>query len=128
MNFHPPDNLTILILMKNRNIAIVLILFTSACGKDEPEPVLQTNACNPTYVSEIKAIINEKCATSGCHDNNSTIASYTSYTPLKERTDNGRLYSYLFDLKIMPPASSMQLSGEEKELIKCWLDNGAPEN
>lgn len=114
--------------MKNRTIVIALVLFITACRKYEPNPVAQPTACNPTYTSEIKAIVNEKCAISGCHDNNSTIASYTSYAPLKERADNGRLYSYLFDLKIMPPASSIQLTDNEKELIKCWLDNDTPEN
>ena len=100
-----------------------------ACNKEtnttEPE---QPAPCHATYVADIKTIVNAKCAISGCHDGNSGIIGFKEYTPLKERADNGRIKSYVIELKIMPPATAPQLTDNEKKLIKCWLDNGAPEN
>lgn len=99
-----------------------------SCDKEKsttPEPV---PLCHPTYVGDIKTIVNTRCAISGCHDGNSAVVAFTTYDPLKERADNGRIKSYLFELKIMPPANATQLTEDEKKLIQCWLDNGAPEN
>ncbi len=95
--------------------------------KPEPNPVPEP-PCQPTYTSDINAIVNTKCAISGCHNGNSGVVGFTSYTPLKERADNGRIKSYVFELKIMPPASAAQLTEDEKKLLQCWLDNDAPEN
>ena len=100
-----------------------------ACNKEpnttEPE---QPATCHATYVADIKTIVNTKCAISGCHDGNSGIIGFNTYIPLKERADNGRIKSYVIELKIMPPSTAKQLTDDEKKLIQCWLDNGAPEN
>ncbi len=111
-------------------VLIVQAITWTSCNKGEgknpePDPI---PPCRPTYVSDIKTIVQVKCAISGCHDGNSGVVAFTGYTPLKERADNGRIESYLFELKIMPPASATQLTEDEKELLQCWLDNGAPEN
>lgn len=110
-------------------LAACLVVITS-CGKNKPEPAPQPQpaGCKPTYTTDIKAIVDAKCAVSGCHDGSANIVNLSSYTPLKERADNGRIRSYIFELKIMPPASATQLTDAEKDIIKCWLDNGAPEN
>ena len=108
-------------------VGLVLQSSEKETSKPEPDPV-QEPPCHPTYTSDIKAIVNAKCAISGCHNGNSGIVGFTSYTPLKERADNGRIKSYVFELKIMPPASAAQLTEDEKKLLQCWLDNGAPEN
>ncbi len=111
---------------------IVLMAATiwASCDKGEganpePDPI---PPCRANYASDIKTIVQAKCAISGCHDGNSAVVAFTTYAPLKERADNGRIKSYLFELKIMPPASATQLTEDEKKLMQCWLDNGAPEN
>lgn len=115
------------------NNKLLLITFCTigiaACNKETtiPEPE-QPAPCRPTYVADIRTIVNTRCAISGCHDGNSGLVAFTTYAPLKERADNGRIKSYLFELKIMPPASATQLTEDEKKLMQCWLDNGAPEN
>ena len=47
---------------------------------------------------------------------------------MKIRADNGRIAQFVFELKIMPPASAEKLTDAEKDKLKCWLDDGAPEN
>lgn len=116
-------------------IQLIIVLIAAAtlwasCKKEEgdkpaPDPI---PPCRPTYVSDIKTIVQAKCAITGCHDGNSGIIGFNTYIPLKERADNGRIKSYVIELKIMPPATAPQLTDNEKKLINCWLDNGAPEN
>lgn len=102
--------------------AVVLII---ACKKEEePQPA----PCKPTYDAGIKTIVDAKCALSGCHDGSVPLPNFKTYPELKARVDNGKVKSFVFDLKIMPPANATQLTDEEKELLQCWLDNGAPEN
>lgn len=102
--------------------AVVLII---ACKKEE-EP--QPTPCKPTYNAGIKTIVDTKCALSGCHNGSVPLPNFKTYPELKARVDNGKVKSFVFDLKIMPPANETQLTNEEKELLQCWLDNGAPEN
>ncbi len=108
---------------------VIAPFLLASCEKDETTPVQPPPpACKPKYNPDIKTIINTKCAVSGCHDGNSGIVGFKEYATLKERADNGRIKSYLFELKIMPPSTSTQLTDDEKKLIECWLNNGAPEN
>lgn len=121
--------------LNNNDMNKTLLLLTccvigvAACNKEptttEPE---QPAPCHPTYIADIKTIVSTRCAISGCHDGNSGVVAFTTYAPLKERAHNGRIKSYVFELKIMPPASAAQLTDDEKRLLQCWLDNGAPEN
>jgi uncharacterized membrane protein len=106
---------------------VVLQSCEKETSKPEPNPV-QEPPCQPTYTSDIKAIVNAKCAIPGCHDGNSGLVNFTTYGPLKEKVDNGRVKRYVFELKIMPPATATQLTEDEKKLLQCWLDNGASEN
>ena len=113
-----------------KSLLAVFFIAISSCGKNKPEPAPQPQpaGCKPTYTTNIKTIVNAKCSVSGCHNGSANIVNFGSYAPLKERADNGRIRSYIFELKIMPPASASQLTDAEKDVIKCWLDNDAPEN
>lgn len=75
---------------------------------------------NEVVFSEVKSIINNNCAISGCHAgnispdfrNDNTIISRAGR--IKARTSN----------QTMPPASSgLSLSAEEIDKISCWADS-----
>lgn len=97
-----------------------------SCKKETKEPA--TQGCTANYTTDIKPIIANKCAISGCHNGSSPQVNFSIDSNVKSRADNGRIRSYIFDLKIMPPANASALSEQEKEKMKCWLDNGAPQN
>lgn len=101
-------------------IALPCFLWVS-CKKDD-----DTNAC--AFSATIQPVINTKCAIPNCHNAGSALGDFTTYEGLKTRADNGRIRTNVFDLKIMPPASATPLTDEEKEQLKCWLDNGAPQD
>lgn len=111
-------------------IILFLAAALSSCGKKETHPAQQPQLpeSRPTYTAGIKTLVESRCAISGCHDGHSGIIGFTGYSPLKERADNGRIESFVFELKIMPPASATALTEDEKKLLQCWLDNGAPEH
>jgi hypothetical protein len=94
-----------------------LIQFTSiSCSKDDdPEP-----ECEATYDGQIKALFQAKCQGGACHPTNGDWFTYSTafnkLNQIKTRTQDGS----------MPKVGS--LTAEEKELIACWVDNGAPEN
>lgn len=96
-----------------------------ACKKKETNHLAP---CLPNYGREIKPIVMAKCALVGCHDDNSSVARFTIDSVVKNKADAGRIHSHVFELSIMPPQSAPQLTGEEKDKLKCWLDNDAPLN
>ena len=103
-------------------ILLSAIILFAACNKNND------NACSPSYAKDIRPVINQKCAISGCHFPGGLLPDYTEYSSLKERIDNGRFQSFVFDLKIMPPANAAPLTEDEKAILKCWIENGAPHN
>lgn len=112
----------------HRSILHNLICITTCCFlwlscKKEADT---SSVCS--YSTIISPIINTKCAIPNCHNAASSLADFSTYEGLKQRADNGRIRTNVFDLKIMPPASAVQLTDDEKEKLKCWLDNGAPQD
>lgn len=110
-------------------LAIVTAV-SGSCNKGEdnnpePNPIPPSN---PTYVTDIKRIVDAKCAISGCHDGNSGVVNLLEYGPLKAKAEEGKIKNYVLELNIMPPASAGQLTENEKKKLQCWLDNDAPEN
>ncbi|MCF8450031.1 MAG: hypothetical protein K9G49_09205 [Taibaiella sp.] len=103
-----------------------IIVILNSCKKAAPgDPHTTTGDCDYHAVSSIVA---QKCSLSGCHNSGATFGDFTNYNALKARADNGRIRLNVFELKIMPPANADTLTAEEKETIKCWLDNDAPQN
>jgi len=79
-------------------------------------------------VPDVQQIIATKCAINGCHTAGSSLPNLSNYSILKTWVDNGRVQANIFDLKIMPPAAAVPLTDSEKKILKCWLDDGAPQN
>lgn len=105
------------------SLCLLWVLITiPACKK------ITDTGCNGSYKKDIQPIINTKCAVPNCHNAGATLGDFTIYANLKQRADNGRIRTNVFELKIMPPASAVPLTDQEKERLKCWLDNGAPQD
>ena len=116
-------------------ITIVLITVIS-CNKEKGEmpTVEETVACdtiNAKYNNEIENIINTACATSGCHNATGQNPKLSDYDKVKAAVDGGRFELRVFNSPSapMPPSFiTRQLSAEEKDKLRCWLDAGAPNN
>lgn len=102
-------------------LAFYLVAAFYACNKTKKE---DSAACK--YAANIKPVVVAKCALPGCHGAGSAVADFTQYAELKKRADNGVLRRNVLELGIMPPTGHAPLTAQEKDKLKCWLDNGAP--
>lgn len=119
-------------------VFIFTLLLLGACATDQlPEPQMADCAMvNPTYNADVKQIIDESCAYSGCHLDSSPgrFDSYSGLLPyLEDNTFRQRVLIERGDPTTgMPPNYSpssrpQDLTEEQLMIIECWLDAGFPE-
>ncbi len=115
----------------------VLILcigtFAISCGDDEnPEPGdIDCTGLTPSFMNDIKPIVDATCALAGCHVANFNSGDFTDYDGLKEKVDNGSVNQRVLQDMDMPPSNTngpTELTEEEIRLIHCWIEIGAPNN
>ena len=90
-----------------------------ACKKKTSSPSTYTPTCNGTksFQNDVKPLVLSSCNVSGCHSNYSNYAQISgSASSIRSAVANGS----------MPKGSS--LSSSQKDIIMCWIDNGAPNN
>jgi hypothetical protein len=100
-------------------------IWWSGCKKDEYKN-LDCSTIASAYNANIKSIINATCISSGCHNSGSNNGDFTSYAGVKVKVDNGSLDRRVLTDKNMPPSGALSLDNRKK--IKCWIENGAPNN
>lgn len=108
---------------------LILMLCVSSCKKD-PDP----SNCDTTAVSfsaDIQPIIEQNCY-NGCHSGANPTSGFllTSYSAVKLKVDDGRLFGavdHQAGFVAMPQIGS-KLSDCNLDLIKTWIDDGAPNN
>jgi len=119
-----------------------LVVLPSACTSDKlPEPVVTIDCSteNPTYDTQIKPIIDQSCAISGCHEpNGGGPGSYTNYAGMANFLNDNEFKKFVIELKDdpdrgMPPNWSSNpgpknLTPEQFALVQCWVEAGYPEN
>jgi hypothetical protein len=103
-----------------------LFLCFSACSKDDVASVA-CDGSNLTYNSGVSSIINSNCNASGCHNSGSSNGSFTSFSGLQGVIGNGTFNSRVLSKQDMPQGSAT-LSQSQLNSLKCWVDNGFPEN
>lgn len=112
---------------------LMVISLLSSCLKAKTEPV---NAAEcPTVISyslEIEPIIHASCMTNlgpgtGCHD-----AWITNYDNVKSYLDLGIWQADVLIDKTMPKIPNDfaidSLTADELQVMKCWIDQGYPQN
>ena len=116
--------------MKNLRKIILLSLIASSiylfsCQKDEYKN-LDCSKISSTFNANIKPIFTTNCISSGCHDSGSPHGDFTIYSGCNTKVGNGTLNSRVLENKNMPPSAPLSLDDRKK--IKCWIENGAPNN
>jgi uncharacterized membrane protein len=104
----------------------LLMLFASAiiisCSKDDNGDNDQNNA-GPKFTA-VKAIVNSKCAISGCHVSPSNTGGYNFESDANIVAHGAQIKEVTVDLGIMPPPYNAQLSDDEKAKITDWINAG----
>jgi hypothetical protein len=114
--------------------------FNSGCTADKLAEPTVAGTCTdtiPAYDPQIRQIIEESCAYSGCHLDGSAPGVYDSYQGLLPNIESGLFRTRVLQLRDdpnqgMPPDYAPQgrpkdLTPEQLDLIECWLDSGHPE-
>jgi len=95
------------------------LLSIEGCRKDKPEEIV-CDGSTPTYTGQIRAIINSNCTSSACHP------GFTTYSGLQSVVQNGMFAREVLERRSMP--RNGKLSTQALVQIKCWVENGYPEN
>lgn len=111
--------------------ASVLCLGFMSCTKDigpNPDLIPKTNFCDTiTFTKNIMPIFNNECVS--CHSpGGGQSPDLSDYNLIKTQVDGGRIKARMIDgsPSFMPTAG--RLPDNQIDMIKCWLDAGAPNN
>ena len=120
-------------------IAILSIIFyTNSCKKDSTSSELSqyTNAvtCNEaddtlnTYNHKIKTILDNNCATGGCHDagTQSKGRDYSNYSASKSALDASAFCAINHGSCNAMPQGAPKLSDADIHDLTCWAKNNYP--
>lgn len=121
---------------------ITFLFFISivfSCNTDKLMSDMTEGCTDPvTYNDQIKPIIDESCAYSGCHDGASIPpGNFQNYTGLQAFLSDDLFKRYVIDLKDdanqgMPPSYApagkpQDLTQEQLDLVECWIADAYPE-
>ncbi len=114
---------------------IFIFLFVS-CSKDKTIPLNLTcdveSMIETKYSTNIKMIIDNSCANSGCHDgtnNDPIVKNYQTYEGILPELDNGEVWAQVFedfDMPIRGSEGQENFSAEDVDLFRCWIENDFP--
>ncbi len=115
------------------SILIISLLFLSSCYKEKTVPI-DPNACGSTisYSTDVVPIINQSCKTNlgpgtGCHD-----AWIGEYSNIVLYINNGSWQNDIWSAYTMPKIPNTfgidSLTADEVKTMKCWVEQGYPEN
>jgi hypothetical protein len=111
-------------------LAIISVLPTSCQYDNEEElyPDIECDTVNVSYAEDIEPIIENDCATSGCHVAGGTgNGIFNNYTRVKAKVDNGSMRQRVVGQQDMPPDPE-SLTQCQIDKVEAWLDAGAPNN
>lgn len=109
---------------------MLALLIVFGCKKEEVQ-VFDCTGLTPTYTSDIKAILDANCNTSGCHDVNTVAGNIdlSTYANAKTESEKERFLGSIqhkSGYRAMPD-NEPKLSDALIQKISCWVQNGSPQ-
>ena len=106
---------------------LVLVAAFTMCTKDVGVVPVASACDTVSYTQDIKRTVDNHCVE--CHNSSLASAGYnfSTYEGLKKASDDGQLYYAIFVAvppDKMPQDSVDVLTNLEKDLIRCWIENG----
>lgn len=114
------------------SLMLAITVFIPGCYYDKEELLypgsntpVDCTTINAKFAADVLPLISSKCATSGCHDATASggliFQNYAQINSAKDRINTRAVVE-----KTMPAAAPLQPA--EINIIKCWIENGAPNN
>lgn len=108
-------------------VGISAVAMFSTCRSDKGiNPDLLVKCDTITYSKNIAPIITSSCAFPDCHNAGSPNGDYSTYDGLKAKAANGTLRNRVLVVADMPKVGTLTLI--QRQMIKCWIESGAPNN
>jgi hypothetical protein len=121
--------------MKKTVIYFAVLLVTSftfeACKKDKTPEVIVPLECNDTisFSATIEPLINQSCATSGCHNSTGSGGyNFSGYTSIFNNREIILKTIRHEDGVTAMPIGAPKLSDTQINAVACWIQQGAPNN
>ena len=110
----------------------IAVAFTQGCYYDKEELLypgsstpVDCTTINAKFAADVLPLISSECATSGCHDATASggliFQNHAQISGAKDRINTRAVVE-----KTMPAAGPLQPS--EINIIRCWIESGAPNN
>lgn len=111
--------------------AILATAFTQGCYYDKEELLypgtntpVNCSTINAKFGADVFPLITTKCSLPSCHDAASGRITFQNYAQISAAA--GRINTRVVVEKSMPQTGPLQKS--EIDIIKCWIESGAPNN
>lgn len=89
------------------------------------------NGITPTYTTNVKPILDNSCAKSGCHDaitvqNGVNLSTYSSASAVSQQE---RFLGVIHHRDGFPPMpfDGPKLPQAQLQILSCWVQNGSPQ-
>ena len=114
-------------------LGILLMVGTlGGCYYDNEEYLYPGGTCDTANVgwsAVISPIVQQKCATPGCHVPGGTgVGDFTQPSAVTASVNDGSFRASVLGSRTMPPSSSAPLSNCELKQVQIWLDAGGTIN
>lgn len=101
----------------------VVVKDESSCEISTEKKILH----GTSYKGQVKSIIEANCAVSGCHDgSNGESRNFNVFANVQNKANS--IKTLTLNGSMPPPGSGYTVTAEEKDLIACWVDDGALNN
>lgn len=108
---------------------LLLTVLASSCYYDKEDELYPNAPCDTTaavtFGGSIEPIIQQRCATAGCHAAGSSVGPMTTYAEIRTYCVNSKFQDRVLVQKNMPPSG---LSACDLGKIQRWIDAGYPNN
>jgi uncharacterized membrane protein len=110
----------------------IILVITNSCYYDKEEVlypgsgVISCTGVAAKFSTDVKPLMQSKCATAGCHNAASTAGGVVLETYVQIAGKATRINQRCVVEKSMPPGAP--LNPTEIAIIKCWIVAGAPNN
>jgi|688.fasta_scaffold21791_4 mono/diheme cytochrome c family protein len=110
--------------------AFFVLGILTQCKKETTN--IDCTGSTPTYVKDVKPILDGNCASSGCHaaSNPSDGINLATYAGAKAAGGSSKFLDSIQHkggAKAMPKSAS-KMSDDKIKTLYCWVQNGMPEN
>ncbi len=108
--------------MKNGFFIGLIATLAISCNKEE---VIECDGTVYSYDKHVQPLLNLSCNSTACHAAGSIQGDFTTYDGINTKVTNGSLKSRITD-GTMPVNSDLTM--DQKKIIICWIEAGAPDN